>query len=124
MDRLISHNAQKLSKPTSKMGVPAITTYRAIGKIVMKFEETEVVTNIERPVHNRFACYAENIAIVNESNAEDPNVSILRRSQELGLSYSTLWRISHLDIHLHPYKVQLIEQQKLADHSQWRRYLL
>ena len=48
-----------------------------------KFEETGVVANIERPLHNRFA---ENIATVSESVAEDPDVSISRRSQELGLS--------------------------------------
>ena len=41
-----------------------------------KFEETGVVTNIERPVHHRFARSAENIAIISESVAEDPNVSI------------------------------------------------
>ena len=32
----------------------------------------------------------ENFAIVDESVAEDPNVSIPPRSQELGLSYGTL----------------------------------
>ena len=88
-----------------------------------KFEETGVVTNIERPVHHRFARSAENIAIVSESVAEDPNVSIPRRSQELGLSYGTLWRILHLDLYLHPYKVQLTQQLKPADHSQRRRYV-
>ena len=40
---------------------------QAIGKIVKKFEETGVVTNIERLVHNRFGCSAENIANVSES---------------------------------------------------------
>ena len=74
-----------------------------------------MVTNIERPVHHRFARYAENIAIVSESVAEDPNVSIPRRPQELGLSYGTLWRILHLDLHLYPYKVQLMQQLKPAD---------
>ena len=69
-----------------------------------------MVTNIERPVYHRFARSAENIAIVSESVAEDPNVSIPRRSQELGLSYGTLWRILHLDLHLHPYNVQLRQQ--------------
>ena len=39
-------------------------TTQAIGKIVKKFEETGLVTNIERPVHHRFARSAENIAIV------------------------------------------------------------
>ena len=35
----------------------------------------------------------ENIAAVNESFAEDPEVSIRRRSQQLGLSYGTTWAI-------------------------------
>ena len=55
-------------------------TTQSIGKIVKKFEETVVVTNIERPVHHCFARFAENIAIVSESVAEDPKVSIPRRS--------------------------------------------
>ena len=72
-------------------------TTQAVGKIVKK--ETEVVTNIERPVHHPFARSAE---IVSESVVEDPTVSIPRHSQELGLFYGTLWRILHLDLHLHP----------------------
>ena len=38
-------------------------TTKAIGKIVNKFEKTALVTNIERPVHHRFARCAKNIAI-------------------------------------------------------------
>ena len=38
------------------------------------------------------------------------------------MSYLTLWRILHLDLHLHPYKVQLTQQLKPADHSQHRKY--
>ena len=80
-----------------------------------KFEETGVVTNIERLVHHRFAPSSENIAIV--SVAKDPNLSIPFRSQELGLSYGALGRIFHLNLHLHPYKVQFTQQLKLADVS-------
>ena len=47
-----------------------------------KFSETRVVTNTEKPLHHRFVHSAENIAIVSENVAEDPNVSIPRRSQE------------------------------------------
>ena len=65
-------------------------TTQAIGKIMKIFEETGVVTNIERSAHHCFTCSAENIAAVSESVVEDPNVQIGRRSQELGLSYSTL----------------------------------
>ena len=48
---------------------------KAIGKIMKKFKETE------------------NIAIVSESVAKDPNVSTPCRSQILELSYGTLWHI-------------------------------
>ena len=117
MDRLTITQRIKIIKTYYKNGDSATATYRAlrgdyglhnrpttqaIGKIVKKFEETGAVTNIVRPVHHRFARSAENIAAVSESVAEDPNVSIPRRSQELGLSYGTLWRILHLDLHLHP----------------------
>ena len=47
---------------------------QGIGKIVKKFEETEVIINIERPVHYRFARFAENITTVSDSIAEDSNV--------------------------------------------------
>ena len=60
-------------------------TMQAIGNIVKKFEETGVVTNIERSVHHRFACSAQNIAIVSENVVEDTNALIPCRSQECGL---------------------------------------
>ena len=80
-----------------------------------------MVTNTERSAYHRFVHCAENIAIVSESVAEDPNVSIRRGSQEFGLSYGTLWFTLHLDLHLHPYKTQLTQQLKPADHLQRRR---
>ena len=84
---------------------------------MQKFEDTGVVTNIEGPVHHRFARSAVNIDIVNESVAEDPNVAIPRRPKELQLSYDTLYCILHLNLHLHSYKIQLTQQLKPADHS-------
>ena len=74
-------------------------------------------------MNHRFARSAQNIAIVSESVAEDPNESIPRRSQELGLSYCTLFRILHLDLHLHPYKTQFTQQLNPAGHSKRRKYL-
>ena len=74
-------------------------------------------------MHHRFASSAENIAFASKSVAVDPNVSIPRRSQQLGRSYATLWCILHLDLHLLLYKVQLMQQLQKADHSQCRRYM-
>ena len=97
IDRLTITQRIKVIKTYNKNGDSATATYRAlrgiyclnnrpttqaIGKIVRKFEETEVVTDIERPVHLRLARSAENIAIVSESVAEDPNVSISRHSRD------------------------------------------
>ena len=105
MDRLTITQRIKIIKTYYKNGDSAPATYcplrgdyglhnrpttQAFGKIVKKFEETEAITNIVRPVHHRFARSVENIAAVSESVGEDPNVSISCRSQELGLSYGTL----------------------------------
>ena len=94
MDRLTITQRIKIIKTYYKNGDSAIATYRAlrgdyglynrpttqaIGKIMKKLEEPGVVTNIESPVYNLFARSAENIAIVSENNAEDPNVPIHRR---------------------------------------------
>ena len=110
MDRLTITQRIKIIKTYYKNGGLATATYRAlkenyglhnrattqaIGKIVKKFEKTGSRS-------------AENISIVTESFAEDPNISIPRRSQPLGLSYDTLWRILRLDLDLHPYYSQLI----------------
>ena len=46
-----------------------------------------------RPIRPRTDRTVENIAAVNESFAEDPEESIRRRSQQLGLSYGTTWAI-------------------------------
>ena len=60
---------------------PTTNIIDIIDKIMKEFEETGVFTNIT--------------AIVSKSVAEDPNVSIPCRAQELELSYGTLWRILH-----------------------------
>ena len=61
--------------------------WQAFGKIVKKFEDTGVGTNIETSVHHSFAWFAENIAIVSESIAEDPNVLIPSRSHRRIYTY-------------------------------------
>ena len=61
----------KYSALREDYGLPNRPTTQAVGKIVKKFERTGVVTNIARLVHLRFACFAENKAIVCESVAED-----------------------------------------------------
>ena len=92
---------------------------QAIGKIVKKFKETGVATNIESPVHHRFTRSAENIAILSErpecvnSSSYSGIRTVLRH----------IMAFFHLDLHLHPFKVQLTQQLKSAKNSQRRRYV-
>ena len=50
-------------------------TTQAIGKIMKKFKEPIVVTNIERPVRHRFARFAENISVVTTVTANSSMVT-------------------------------------------------
>ena len=56
--------------------------------------------------------YTQNIAVVAESVCEAPSISILRRSQRLNISETSLRRILHKDLGMTPYKVQLVQELK------------
>lgn len=137
MEHLTIDQRVKIIKSYYKNSDSAVSTFRALRadygrhnrptkqtilNTVNKFEQTGSVTDIVRSVHHRNIRNAENIASVAESVEEDPNLSIPRRAQHLGLSYGSLWRILHLDLHLHPYKVHLTQELKPADHGQRRTY--
>ena len=91
---------------------PAESTIRCL---VTKFESIGSINNQPTPVRRRNARSAENIAAVRESVRENPRRSISHRSQELGLSMTSTWRILRRDLDLHPYKIQLTQGLKVND---------
>ncbi|CAH2101163.1 unnamed protein product [Euphydryas editha] len=93
----------------------------AIGKIVRKFEETASVTDVlSLDIIETHARPQTLLLLVKVSK----NIQIypLQGALYLGLSYGTLWRILHLDLHLHPYQIQLTQELKPADHTMRRSY--
>jgi len=82
-----------------------------------QIESIGSINNQPTPVRRRNARSVQNIAAVRESVRENPRRSISRRSQELGLSATSTWRILRRDLGLHPYKIQLIQELKVNDHS-------
>lgn len=52
----------------------------------------------------------------------NPNESIRRRSQQLGVSQTSLWRILHEDLGLYPYKIKLTQELKPNDHLLRRNF--
>jgi len=89
----------------------------AIRRIVENFERTFSLHNVQVPIRQRTSRSIENIAAVEASVAEDRNLSIPRRSQQLGLSQTTTWRILRKDLGLHPYKIVLTQELKPLDHG-------
>uniref|UniRef100_A0A2H1WPX1 SFRICE_035473 n=1 Tax=Spodoptera frugiperda TaxID=7108 RepID=A0A2H1WPX1_SPOFR len=94
----------------------------AIKNLVAKFEPTGSVQNVPTPTRVRPGRSTENITAVSHSVEEDQKLSISRRSQQLGLSKSTAMRILRKDLALKPYKIQLVQELMLTDHSNRRKF--
>ena len=74
-------------------GVHNRPTEHTIRHTIGKLENNLTLLDDTRPIRPRTARTVKNIVAVNESFAEDPEESIRRRSQQLGLSYGTNWAI-------------------------------
>lgn len=94
-----------------------------IRNLVRKFEKTGSVQNIATPARARPCRSVKNIASVRESVSENPRMSIPRRSQHLGISQTTAWRILKNDLWLKAYKIQLTHELKPTDHMQRREFV-
>ena len=68
--------------------------------IVDKFETKLTILDVPVPKRRRIARSEEIIASVSASIQNVPNQSIPRRSQELGIAHTTLWRIMRKDLGL------------------------
>ncbi len=99
--------------------VPHRSTIR---RLIEKFETTFSLHNVRALTRRRKARSKQNIASVRESVRQDKNLSISRRSQQLGLSQTTVWRILRKDLGLHPYKIKLVQDLKENDHLLRRRF--
>lgn len=73
-----------------RFGVHNRPTKQAISKIIKRFESIGSVQVVKRAARPRPVRTRRNIEVVKESVAEHPNTSTRVRSQELGLSRTTL----------------------------------
>ena len=71
-------------------------------------------------MRQRSARSIENIAAAEASVEQSPNVSLTRRSQALGISGASLWRIWRNDLGLHPYKIKLRQELNPLDDQKRR----
>lgn len=74
---------------------PAESTIR---RLVVKFESTSSIINQPIPARHRNAKSYDNIVSVHENKIEITRKSISRRSQELNLFVTLVWRILRRDL--------------------------
>lgn len=97
-------------------GVHNRPSERLIRRTIDRFRNTFTVTNNVHPVRRRTVRTEEAVAAVQESIKDDSNQSIRRRSQQLGLCPSTLWKILRKDLGLKAFKIQFVQELKPNDH--------
>lgn len=88
---------------------------RTIHNTITKFRTQFTLLDIHPSNIERRARTEQNIAAVAQSVRENRQQSIRRRSQQLGLSYGSLWRILRKDLGLKAYKIQLVQELKPPD---------
>ena len=94
-------------------------TRQAVRAIVDKFETKFTLLDVPVP-KRRIARSEEIIAAVSASSQNEPNQSIPRRSQELGIAQTTLWRIMRKDLGLYAFKIKLNQGLKPLDYLKRR----
>ena len=97
-------------------------TRQAVLAIVDKFENKWTLLDVPVPKRRRIARSEEIIAAVSVSIQNEPNQSIQRRSQELGIAQTTLWRIMRKDFGLHAFKMKLTQEIKPLDDLKRRNF--
>ena len=103
-------------------GIHHSISKNTVQAIVNKFYRTGSVHDLPRSGRPRTGRSTENIAAVSESVRESPSASVRHRAQELAISKTSVHQILRIDLHLHPYKVQLTQQLNIQDHRQRREF--
>ncbi|XP_023173537.2 uncharacterized protein LOC111601262 [Drosophila hydei] len=104
-------------------GVHNRPSERLIRITMDRFRSTFTLNDNVHPMRRRTVRTAEAVAAVQKSIEQDPNQSLRRRSQQLGLCPSTLWKILRNDIKISKsVKIQLVQELKPNDHRMRRQF--
>ena len=90
--------------PDRKSIVTWVTTFRQTGST------TRRRTGVPRPIRT-----SENFETVRASVLQSPRRSVRKHASALGLSYGSVIRILHDDLHYHPYKMAIVQELSVRD---------
>ena len=97
-------------------------TRQAVRAIADKFETKFTLLDVPVTKRRRITRSEEIIAAVSASTQNEPNQSIPRPSQELGITQTILWRIMRKDLGLHAFNFKLTQELKPLDHLKRRNF--
>ena len=93
-----------------------------IRRLIQRFQQYGSVSDLPRSGRPRSVRSQMNRERVRDSVQQEPGTSIRRRSHHFGMSRTSLHRILSDDLHLYPYKVQLVQNLKPTAHQQRLNY--
>ena len=107
---------------TPIFGLNSRPTRQAVRAVVDKFETKFTLLDFQVPKRRCTARSEEIIASVSASIQIEPNQSIPRRTQELGIAKTTLLRIMRKYLGLHAFKIKLTQKLKPLGHLKRRNF--
>ncbi|KAJ4443735.1 hypothetical protein ANN_05513 [Periplaneta americana] len=94
---------------------PIPSAHDAIKIWIQNFEVSGSALKKKSPGKQRSVCTQENINAVRVAMIRSPKRSASRHAISLGLSNTSIPRILHKGLHMHPYKIQVVQTLKDAD---------
>ena len=79
-----------------------------IDRLVKRFRQQGSVSDLPQTGRQRSVRTAENVSLVEDSIAENPDTSTRRRATQIGMSRRLLQRILR-ELHLFPYQIQMVQ---------------
>jgi hypothetical protein len=92
-----------------------IPTGPTIRNWVSNFRATSSALKTRPQGRIRTSTSAENVDRVRASIQQSPRRSVRKHAASLGLSFSSVRRILHRDLKLHPYKIQVVQELTVRD---------
>lgn len=105
-----------------KYGRRAAPDAKTIRRLAARFEEYGTLADVRHRGRSRTSRSVENVDAVRRSVEQHPETSTRRRATQIGISRWSLRQILHKDLHMFPYKIQVVQQLLPRDHQQRREY--
>ena len=92
-------------------------TGKTIHQWVSNFRQTSSALKRKSPGRPRTSTGSESVAAVAASIRQSPRRSLRKHASALHMSYSSVRRILHRSLHMHPYKIMVVQELSENDYE-------